>query len=123
MLANFLFILVVEAFVLPLLMIFFNVDIFSLPLLLVLFFGTLGFAAVGTVFSALAVNTRAREVLLPVLLFPVLLPVLVAGIRSTIGFLEGETLADHMNWFRMILFFDLLFIVVAFLTFDYVVEE
>ncbi len=123
MLANFLFILVVEAFILPLITVFFNVAIISLPLLLILFLGTLGFSAVGTVFSALAVNTRAREVLLPVLLFPVLLPVLLAGIRATIGFLEGETLVDNLNWLRMIGFFDILFLVVAFLTFDYVVEE
>ncbi|NOZ50136.1 MAG: ABC transporter permease [Chloroflexi bacterium] len=123
MLSNFLFILIVEAFILPLLTIFFNVTVIIPSLLLVLFLGTLGFAAVGTVFSALAVNTRAREVLLPVLLFPVLLPVLIAGIRATSGFLVGDTLADHANWLRLIIFFDILFLVVAFLTFDYVVEE
>ena len=123
MLANLIFILVVEAFILPLIVIFFNVPVISAPLLLVLLLGTIGLAAVGTVFSALAVNTRAREVLLPVLLFPVLLPVLVAGIRTTIAFLEGQTLADVSNWLRLMVLFDVLFLVVAFLTFDYVVEE
>ncbi|MCO6449252.1 MAG: heme exporter protein CcmB [Caldilineales bacterium] len=123
MLANLIFILVVEALILPLITIFFNVQFISLPLLLILLLGTIGFAAVGTVFSALAVNTRAREVLLPVLLFPVLLPLLVAGIRSTIGLMEGDTLADLNNWFRLMVFFDVLFLVVAYLTFDYVVEE
>jgi heme exporter protein B len=123
MISNFIFILVVEAFILPLITVFFNVTFISPALLLILFLGTLGFASVGTIFSALAVNTRAREVLLPVLLFPVLLPVLIAGIRSTIGFLEGDTLADHTNWLKLIIFFDILFLTVAFLTFDYVVEE
>ncbi|RME84302.1 MAG: cytochrome C biogenesis protein [Caldilineae bacterium] len=123
MLANLIFILVVEILILPLITVFFNVPLITLPLLLILLLGTIGFAAVGTIFSALAVNTRAREVLLPVLLFPVLLPVLVAGIRTTIGLLEGDPLSDHLNWLQLIAFFDLLYLVVAFLTFDYVVEE
>ncbi len=123
MLASLIFILVVEVFLLPLMVIFFNTNFVSLPLILILFLGTLGFAAVGTIFSGLAVNTRTREILLPVLLFPVMLPVLMAGIRATIGFMEGDTLADMMKWFNLILFFDLLYIVVAYLTFDFVVEE
>jgi len=123
MLANLLFILVVELFLLPLITIFFNVPLITPALLLILLLGTIGFAAVGVIFSALAVNTRAREVLLPVLLLPVMLPVLVAGIRATIGLLEGDTLADLGNWLQLLLFYDLLFIVAAFLTFDYVVEE
>ncbi len=123
MLASLLFILVMEAFLLPLMVIFFNTNFISLPLLLILFLGTLGFAAVGTVFSGLAVNTRTREVLLPVLLFPVMLPVLMAGIRATIGFMEGETLIDMMKWVNLLLFFDIMYLVVAYMTFDFVVEE
>jgi heme exporter protein B len=123
MLASLIFILVMEIFLLPLMVIFFNTNFISPPLLLVLFLGTLGFAAVGTVFSGLAVNTRTREVLLPVLLFPVMLPVLMAGIRATIGFMEGDTLADMMKWVDLLLFFDLLYLVVAYMTFDFVVEE
>jgi len=123
MLASLLFILVMEAFLLPLMVIFFNTNFVTLPLIALLFLGTLGFAAVGAIFSGLAVNTRTREILLPVLLFPVMLPVLMAGIRATIGFMEGDSLADMMKWFNLIIFFDILYIVVAYLTFDYVVEE
>ncbi len=123
MLASLIFILVMEAFLLPLMVIFFNSNFISPPLLLILFLGTLGFAAVGTVFSGLAVNTRTREVLLPVLLFPVMLPVLMAGIRATIGFMEGETMAAMMKWVNLLIFFDLMYLVVAYLTFDFVVEE
>ena len=123
MLASLIFILVMEIFLLPLMVIFFNTNFISLPLLLVLFLGTLGFAAVGTVFSGLAVNTRTREVLLPVLLFPVMLPVLMAGIRATIGFMEGDTLIEMMKWVNLLIFFDLLYLVVAYMTFDFVVEE
>ena len=123
MLGSLIFILIVEAFILPLIVVFFNVALITPSLILVVLLGTIGFAAVGTIFSALAVNTRAREVLLPVLLFPILLPLLIAAIRTTIGLLEGQSLADHTNWLTLIIFFDILFLVVAFLTFDYVVEE
>lgn len=123
MLANLVFILIVELFIVPLTVLFFNVSLISFSLLLVLLLGTMGFAIVGTVFSALAVNTRAREVLLPVLLFPVLLPVLVAGIRTTIGLIEGQPLSDFSNWLGLMAIFDAMFLVVAVLTFDYVVEE
>lgn len=123
MLASFLFILIMEAFLLPLMMLFFNTNFITLPLLALLFLGTLGFAAVGTVFSGLAVNTRTREVLLPVLLLPVMLPVLMAGIRATIGLMEGDTLAEMMKWYNLVIFFDILYLVVAYLTFDFVVEE
>jgi len=71
----------------------------------------------------LILDWRTREVLLPVLLFPVMLPVLMAGIRATIGFMEGETLAAMMKWVNLLIFFDIMYLVVAYLTFDFVVEE
>lgn len=123
MLANLLFILIVEAFILPLTVLFFNVSFITLPLLLVLLLGTIGFAAVGTVFSALTVNTRAREVLLPVLLFPVMLPVLIAGINATSVLLDLEPLSEITKWLQILSFYDIVFLVVAYITFDYVVEE
>ena len=123
MLGNLLFMLVVEAVLLPLVMIFFNLPLITGPHLLVLFLGTFGFAAVGTLFSAIAVNTRAREVLLPILLFPVLVPVLVAGANMTGRLLDGNGLADIMEGLRLVLFYDVLFAVVSYLTFDYVMEE
>ena len=123
MLSNLLFMLVVELFLLPLVMILFNQPLLRWEHVLVLLLGTYGFAAVGTVFSAMAVNTRAREVLLPILLFPVVLPVLIAGVKMTGALLDGETLSSVSNWLRLILIYDIGFTVVAYLTFGYVVEE
>lgn len=123
MLGNLIFITVVEAILLPLMMIFFNLSLLTPPHLLVLLLGTYGFAAVGTVFSAIAVNTRAREVLLPVLLFPVLLPVLVAGVKMTGSLLDGEMLSSLGGWLRLIALYDVGFTVLAYLTFGFVVEE
>jgi len=123
MLGNLLFMLVVEAILLPLVMIFFNLTLLTWQHLLVLGLGTFGFAAVGTIFSAIAVNTRAREVLLPILLFPVLVPVLVAGVKMTGALLDGETFSSLSNWLRLTLVYDVVFTGVAYLTFGYVVEE
>lgn len=123
MLGNLVFILIVEIILLPLVMVFFNLSLFTGPHLLAIFLGTFGFAAVGTIFSAIAVNTRAREVMLPILLFPVLLPVLIAGVKLTGGLLDGETLASLSNWLRLIALYDVGFTVLAYLTFGFVVEE
>ncbi len=123
MFGNLIFIFVVEVILLPLVMIFFNLSLITWQHLLVLFLGTYGFAAVGTVFSAMAVNTRAREVMLPILLFPVLLPVLVAGVKMTGGLLDGEPLSNIANWLQLVAVYDVGFTVVAYLTFGFVVEE
>jgi heme exporter protein B len=123
MLGNLLFMLIVEAVLLPLVTIFFNLTIITPLHLLALFLGTVGFAAVGTLFSAIAVNTRAREVLLPILLFPVIVPVLVAGANMTGKLLDGGGFIDILPGLQLVLFYDILFSVVAYLTFDYVMEE
>lgn len=123
MLSNLVFIVIVEAILLPLVMIFFNLSLLTWQHLLVLFLGTFGFTAVGTIFSAIAVNTRAREVMLPILLFPVLLPVLIAGVKMTGALVDGETLSSMGNWLRLVVLYDVGFTVLAYLTFGYVVEE
>lgn len=123
LIGNLLFMLVVEAILLPLVMVLFNLPLVSWQQVLVLLLGTFGFAAVGTIFAAIAVNTRAREVLLPILLFPVLIPVLVAGVKMTGALLDGESLASLGNWLRLMVIYDVGFTVVAYLTFGFVVEE
>jgi len=123
MLGNLVFIIAVEIVILPLVLIFYNLSLLTWQHLLVLFLGTFGFAAVGTVFSAIAVNTRAREVMLPILLFPVLLPVLVAGVKMTGSLLDGEPLSELLNWVQLVAVYDVGFTIVAYLTFGFVVEE
>jgi heme exporter protein B len=123
LIGNLLFIFAMELLLLPLASIFFNIWLITPSLLLVVTLGTIGFAAVGTLFSALSVSTRAREVLLPILLFPIMVPVLIAGVRATGALLDGETLSDIAHWLRLVIAYDAIFIAVAFLLFDYVVEE
>jgi len=85
--------------------------------------GTIGFASVGTTLSAMTAQTRAREVLLPILLLPVAAPVLIAAVKATAGILDGLPMAEIAVWWRLLLAFDLLYPAVAFMTFDYVVKE
>jgi heme exporter protein B len=124
MLSNVLFMLAAEVVVLPVFAILFNLSPGTLPGLAgVMALGTIGFAGSGTLFSAMAVHTRAREIMLPVLLFPVFIPAMLAAVRSTAGLLDGRPLAEFAHWLNLLAVFDVVLIAVAFMTFDYVVEE
>jgi heme exporter protein B len=124
MLGNLLFIGIVEIIILPIFIVLFNLSAADLPLLLgVVILGTIGFAGVGTLFSAMAVHTRAREVLLPILLFPVVIPVMLASVKLTGAILDGVPFADVQNWFSLLVAFDLIFMALSVILFDYVMEE
>lgn len=119
-LGNLLFMLLVEAASLPIAAAVFGLPVLRLALLPVLLLGTLGFAAVGTLFATMAAHTRAREVLLPVLLLPVAVPVVIAGVQATSGVLDGRGVGP---WLNVLVAFDAIVLVVAYLTFDAVLEE
>ena len=123
MISSVLFMLVVEALMLPVFTAFFGVNLFDLGLVLVIVLGTVGFASVGTILSAMTAQTRAREVLLPILLLPVAAPVLIAAVKATSGILDGLALSEVSRWLQLLLAFDIIFPAVAFMTFDYVVKE
>jgi len=123
LIGNLLFIFAVELVLLPLMTVLYNMSLLSPSILLVVFLGTIGYAAVGTLFAALSINTRAREVMLPILLFPVMIPVFVAGVQATARLLDGESLAEIARWVQLLLAYDGIFIAAAMILFDYVVEE
>ncbi len=118
--------LVVEAVALPAFVGLFNVRV-DLPAVLgVLALGTLGFAGVGTLFAAISAHTRAREVMLPLLLFPIQVPVILATVKSTgasiaVGGAPSE--GDGANWLGLLIGFDILFLALSVLLFDYSVAE
>jgi heme exporter protein B len=120
---NLLFIVIVEAVLLPLFSALFDVALMQYTVLVVLVLGTLGYASVGTLLAAIAVNTRAREVMLPVLLLPLAVPVLIGAVRATGGLVEGATLSEVGGWIRILVVYDLVIMAVSLLTFRYVVEE
>jgi heme exporter protein B len=122
-LANTLFMLVAEACILPVFAVLFDVSVLNPVLWLIVVLGTVGFVAVGTLFAAMAVSTRAREAMLPLLLFPIAVPVLIAATKSTGQVLDGQSLSEVYSWLRLLLAFDIIFIVIAWLGFEYVLEE
>ena len=123
MLSTMLFMLVVEGLMLPVFTAFFGVNLFDLRLALVIVLGTVGFAGVGTILSAMTAQTRAREVLLPILLLPVAAPVLIAAVKATAGILDGLALGEIARWLQLLVAFAVIFPAAAFMTFDYVVKE
>ncbi|HMR63698.1 MAG TPA: heme exporter protein CcmB [Anaerolineae bacterium] len=124
MIGNVLFITIVELFILPIFMILFNQSAGDLPALAgVVILGTIGLAGVGTLFSAMAVHTRARDVLLPIMLFPVIIPAMLAAVRLTAGILDNLPFAEVSQWLGLLVAFDVIFVAASFMLFEYVVEE
>ena len=115
---------VVETLVLALFVVFFDIDLArAFPgLLVVVALGTLGLAAVGTLFAAMTAHIRAREVLFPVLLLPVQVPVLLATVKATEALLLGEPLGAVAHWIKLLAAADVIYLVVGLLTFDAILE-
>jgi heme exporter protein B len=114
----------VELIAVPAFIALFNVPVDIGPLVLALALGTLGLAGVGTLFGAIAAHTRAREVLLPLLLFPIQVPVILATVKSTGAAirLPGVDPSDA-NWLGLLIAFDVLFLALSVLLFEYAIEE
>ena len=121
--ANLAFMIIVEAIVLPTYSLLYNVDLLNLGLIGVILLGSLGYVGVGTLLASMAVQARTRDVLLPILLFPVVLPVLVAAVKASEGFLQGFQAAEIMPWVNLLIVYDIVFLALAWMVFDYVVEE
>ena len=124
MAANFLFLLLVEVIPLPVFAVLYNVAILSVlaPLLLVFALGTIGLAAAGTIFSAVAAQARLRELLLPLLLLPALAPVLIASTEATIGILRDPAELSPV-WLIFLACFDVVFLTAAWMVGEYLLEE
>ncbi len=123
MLGSLVFLLMVEVVVLPVFALFFNVPVLTLPVIVITLMATLGFVAVGTLFSAIAVNTRAREMVLPILFLPVVSPVIICAVEASARALSGGGWGDLVSWLGVIVAFDAIFLTVPFLIFGYVIEE
>ena len=125
LISNFIFLTAMELFILPLFMVFFNIDLLEhlLPLLLVIFLGTLGFCTLGTLLSSLSSNLKTREIMLPILLYPLLVPIVIGVVRMTGQILAGEPLSGMMNWIGLTASFDIIYIGVSIMTIDHILEE
>jgi heme exporter protein B len=122
-LGNLLFTLVVAVAMLVLVSLLFGVPLLRADVLLVVALGLMGYACVGTLMAGMVVNTRAQEVMLPVLLLPLVVPVLLASVQAMAQLLEGATLAEAGGWVRLLVVYDLVIAAVSLVTFEYVIEE
>ncbi len=122
-LANWIFMLIVALIVLPIYSILYNTNIFSPALILVVLLGSEGYVAIGTLLASMSMQARTRDILLPILLFPVILPVLIAAVKASAGILNGFPMQDLQTWFNLLIVYDIIFTSVAFMVFDSVVEE
>ncbi len=123
MIGNVVFMLVVEALVFPIFAALFNLPLAAAGLIPVALLATLGIASVGTVFAAMAVNTRSREVMLPILFFPVVVPVILAAVEASGIVLTAESGSATSRWIPLLAAFDAVFLVVCPIAFNLIVEE
>ncbi len=124
MLANLAFVFMVELVALPLTGVLYHV---AFPeqwgaVAGVLVLGTIGFVALGTLYAAMASRSRSREVLLPLLLFPMLVPVLIAASGATASLLVGDVMGDSRAWIRLLAAFDVIFVIASTWAFQFVIE-
>jgi heme exporter protein B len=117
---------VAELILVPLVALLFGAPLFARPLLLaaLLLTGTVGFASVGTLFAAMLVRSRTRDVMLPILLYPITVPVIIAGVRGTAALLQpAPDDAVAGMWIAMLLCFDVVFVTLALWTFEPLMTE
>jgi heme exporter protein B len=120
---NWVYMIVTAVFVVPVYSIFNNVNLFSFGLAGIILLGTLGYAITGTMLSTLSLQLRTRELLLPVLLFPVVIPLLLSAIRATAIILQGGSSVEFASWLTLLMSYDLIFIAICIMIFDKILEE
>lgn len=121
---NLIFILVIQLIIIPIFcLLFLNSAIEYFPQLFLLsFLVAIGFSALGTLLSGMTVDIRFKEILLPILLFPLLVPLLLSAVRLTQNVLANTSILAQADWLKLLLGFDGIFLVLAYITFDFVME-
>ncbi len=124
-LSNTFFVFLTQIILLPIFIIFFNIELSVrlFELVLVFLLGSIGFVSIGTLFSAISINTKLREVLLPILIFPVIIPVVVSAVKLSNTILSGESIITSLASLKLIIAFDIIFVLACSLVFEYVLEE
>ncbi len=125
MIGNALFMFAVEIMILPIFSMLFNISLIDkLPqILLINAVGTIGFSSVGTIIAAVTANTKMREVLLPIILFPILIPLFIGVVESVAILLQDGEMGGYNNWLKILTAFDVIFIVVSYWLFDFILED
>ena len=120
---NLMFMLIVIVIILPVFSLLYDINLFRLGLLLVIVLGSIAFVAVGTLLATMSVQTRTREIMLPILLFPLLIPVLIAAVNASSGYLQGVEIKEISPWLNLLFAYNIIFISASVVFFDFIVEE
>ena len=120
---NLLFMLLVALIILPVYSLLYNVPLFHPGLLLVIVLGTLGYSSIGTILSSMSMHSHARGLLLPILTFPLCLPIIIAAVKAGTGYLQGWPAHDIQPWLNLLIGYDVIFTTVAFMLYEYILEE
>jgi heme exporter protein B len=123
--ASLVFVAAVQAIAIPAVALFYNLPIGSVaaPLALIALLAAVGLVAVGTLFSAMAVNTRLAELLLPMLALPFFVPIVIPAAQATAKLLSGRPVGDAMSWLKLLVAFDIVFVVACTLAYPFTLEE
>ena len=123
--ANLIFVAAVQMIAIPALAIFYNLPLgqIALPLVAILLLAAIGLVAVGTLFSAMAVNTRLAELLLPMLALPFFVPIVIGASQATAKLLSGRPIVEAGAWIKLLLAFDIVFVVACTLAYPFTVED
>jgi heme exporter protein B len=122
-LTNLFMMLIVEMICLPIFVVLFNISFDVLLLLPYLLLATIGIATLGTLFSAMAVNTRSREVMLPILFLPVVIPVIIAGVEASTIIMGGGQFSEALKWIPFLVAVDAIFLVLSPIAFNIIVQD
>jgi heme exporter protein B len=123
LLSSCVFMLIVAFIITPIFLVLLNFPLILPRLAIIIILATLGFASVGTLFSALAINTRARDVMLPILFLPTVVPIIIAAVKATELVLENKPWSDMLLWLQVIIIFDIIYLVISTLVFEHVIQE
>jgi len=123
--ANLIFVAAVQLIAIPALMLFYNLPLgqIAAPLIAIALLAAIGLVAVGTLFSAMAVNTRLAELLLPMLALPFFVPIVIGASQATSKLLSGRPVAEAAAWLKLLLAFDIVFVVACALAYPFTVED
>lgn len=122
-LANWIFMLLVAGFLLPVYSMLYTVNLLHGGLILIVLLGTSGYSLTGTLLAALSMQTRTRDMLLPILLFPVVVPLLLACVKASSGYLQAYPSSDIQPWLTLLIVFNIIFAALGLLLFDTLMEE
>ena len=121
--STYIFVIIIEIIIIPMFYILYGIPLFSPLFLLIVLLGSFGYTLVGTLLTSIAIRTQVREIMLPILLFPVSMPIIIASVQCSNAILSGANWGQFSNAFNLVIVYDIIFIGVAIMTFDHLIQE